>query len=280
MATDAAEPIGLHSPLERLGRSTLSAIGYLGRAGLLLESAARSFLPPKGARPAFGPALMWQLARLFGMGLPLVGLVHVGLGSFLAMQAYFGGTFIDGAGAVVGVGLVRNLAPLMSGMILAGLLAGRLTPELRGMSPRPQGEGAGPAPDPGRLTAVRVAAAVIAGPIFGLWGSAAGGLVGWMVASSLLGVTTHNFMQMFTEMLWVRDVVGLVVKGMAFGLFGALFACHEGLREGEPDATPTAAVRAACMAALAIMAVNSSWFILVYRAGPAFGPTLLAPPVP
>ena len=32
------------------------------------------------------------------MGLPMVGLVHVGLGSFLAMQAYFGATFMDGIG--------------------------------------------------------------------------------------------------------------------------------------------------------------------------------------
>ena len=50
------------------------------------------------------------------MGLPLVGLVHVGMGSFLSMQAYFGATFMDGIGPVTGVGLIRNLAPLLTGL--------------------------------------------------------------------------------------------------------------------------------------------------------------------
>jgi phospholipid/cholesterol/gamma-HCH transport system permease protein len=76
----------------------------------------------------------------------------------------------------------------------------------------------------------------------------------------------------------VRDVVGLIVKGMAFGLFAALFACLEGLRGDERVSTPTAALRATCLACLSILVINSTWFVLVYRAGPAFGPTLLTPP--
>ena len=31
---------------------------------------------------------------------------------------------------------------------------------------------------------------------------------------------------------------------------------------------------------VAILVFNSGWFLLVYHAGPAFGPTLLAPPAP
>ncbi len=278
MATDTAESIGLHSPFGWLGRTTLASISYLGAAAMLLGSAARSLFLPRGAGPSFLPALMWQLARLFGMGLPLVALVHVGLGSFLSMQSYFGGTFVDGAGAVVGVGLVRNLAPLMSGMTLAGLLAARLTPELRGWSRRSPADGPESAPDIGRLAAVRLGAAVLAGPVFGLWGSVVGSVVGWLVACFLLGVSTHAFTHMFVEMLWIRDVVGLIVKGMAFGLFAALFACLEGLRVGDHESTASAAVRATCVAALVILGINSAWFILAYRAGPAFGPTLLAPP--
>ena len=68
--------------------------------------------------------LWWLLAA----GVPLVGLVHVAMGSFLSMQAYFGSTFVDGTGAVVGVGLLRNLASLMTGMTLCGLVACRLVP--------------------------------------------------------------------------------------------------------------------------------------------------------
>ena len=41
---------------------------------------------------------------------------------------------------------------------------------------------------------------------------------------------------------------------------------------------PAAACRAACFSTLAMLVLNSGWFLLAYHAGPAFGPTLLAPP--
>jgi phospholipid/cholesterol/gamma-HCH transport system permease protein len=286
MFTDSVPATGLHLPLSWVGRKAMSGVAYLGGVGLLAGSAVRSLVRPADPTPALVPALIWQLARMLGMGFPLVGLVHVGMGSFLSMQSYFGGTFVDGAGAVVGVGLIRNLAPLMAGMTLAGLLASRLTPELRARSRAAAGNAGDSTvqvPDASRLTAIRVLAAMVTSPILGLWGSAVGMVIGWLVGLSLLGVSTHSFTHMFLDMLWTRDVVGLVVKGIAFGLFGALFACFEGLRgprDADPDTVASAAFRAVCLTFVAILLINSSWFIFVYRAGPAFGPTLLSPPAP
>ena len=68
------------------------------------------------------------------MGLPLVGMVHIAIGSFLSLQAYYGSTFVDGTGAVVGVGLLRNMGGLMTGLTFAGILAARMIPELRILS--------------------------------------------------------------------------------------------------------------------------------------------------
>ncbi|MDR3637106.1 MAG: ABC transporter permease [Isosphaeraceae bacterium] len=284
-ASTPAPSIELHSPIAWVGRASLNSVGYLGSAGLLAAGAMRSLFRTKGPAPALAPAVSWQLARALSMGFVLTGLIHVGLGSFLSMQSYFGGTFIDGAGAVVGVGLVRNLAPLMSGMTLAALLAARLTPELRArLRATPAGD-LETLPDAGRVALPRLIAGTISGPVLALWGSVVGSLVGWAVAASLLGLSGNTFWQMFCDMLWVRDILGLVVKGMGFGFFGALFACLEGLRgpvgdeaDSDPDSVQWAVFRACCLSALAILLINSSWFVLVYRAGPAFGPTLLAPP--
>lgn len=280
-------------PLAALGRGMLGVTGYLGGVATLGIAAARAVVrPPEDADP-LGAAVMGQAASILAMGVPLVALVHVGLGSFLAMQAYFGGTFVDGTGAVVGVGLIRNIAPLMTGMTLAGLLAARTTPELsaRREASAPAGEpgprvddSAAPAPparsaEDARLAAVRIAAAALAGLVLTSWAVVVGTLVGWQVAQTLLGISTDVFFFMFFSMLWVRDVLGLIVKGTAFALFAALFACHEGLRPAAGgQKVATAACRAACLAAVAILLVNSGWFLLLYHAGPAFGPTLLAPP--
>ena len=94
--------------------------------------------------------------------------------------------------------------------------------------------------DPGRSAAIRIGAGLVAGPILALWGVLVGTLVGWQVAAKLVGVSSDVFFTMFMEMLWVRDLWGLVLKGMIFGLLAALFACHEGLRPSQgrgPSAT-------------------------------------------
>jgi phospholipid/cholesterol/gamma-HCH transport system permease protein len=284
-ATTPAPSLGLHSPIAWVGRAALGSVAFLGGAALLAMGAVRSIFHTKRPAPALVPAVFWQLGRALSMGLALTALVHVGLGSFLTMQSYFGGTFVDGAGAVVGVGLIRNVAPLMSGLTLAALLAARLTPELRARLRNTPADDPEARPDAGRLALPRLVAGTVAGPVLALWGAAVGSLVGWAVAASLLGISATTFWEMFREMLWVRDVVGLLVKGMGFGFFGALFACLEGLRgplgdeaDADPDAVQWAVFRAVCVSALAILLINSTWFVLAYRAGPAFGPTLLAPP--
>lgn len=255
-----------------------AVVGYLGRLAILAASALRASIRPAGEAPSLLPETARQLDRLLGMGLPSVALVHVGMGSFLAMQSYFGATFVDATGSVVGVGLIRNLAPLLTGFILAGLVSARYVAEFRGSGR------AGPSGvEPARLVAARLAAAMVAGPILGAWGSLVGVAIGWIVAQSMMGMTYPAFFDMMLEMLWSRDVIGLVVKGSAFGLVAALLACHEGLArpEGSGD-QPEAVCRSACrsiyLAGLAILAMNAGWFLLVYHAGPVFGPTVLVPP--
>jgi phospholipid/cholesterol/gamma-HCH transport system permease protein len=275
-------------------------VADLGRMATLLGQAAWSIVRPPEAAPPLRPAVVQELAALLVMGMPLVALIHVGMGSFLALQAYYGGTFVDGTGAVVGVGLFRNVAPMMAGLTMAGLVGVRTTATLRTrpwatldvdplwVPDRDAPAGSSPpieplyTPDPARLAAVRISAAAAAGPIMGFWGAVVGTVVGWQVAKAMLGVTTHGYFSMMWEMLWFRDVTGLVLKGLVYGLIPALFACHEGLRcRGEPETNPdivaAAALRAVCLGWMAILVVSSGWFLLFYHAGPAFGPTLLAP---
>src|SRR3954469_7225369 len=131
MATGLAPRRVAPNPLALFGQWVVNVLAYLGGLVLLAGSAARGVWKPEPGVPPLVPALIRQWEWLFGAGLPLVGLVHVGLGSFLAMQAYYGATFVEAVGPVVGSGLVRNLAPLLTGLTMAGLFAGRLTTELR-----------------------------------------------------------------------------------------------------------------------------------------------------
>jgi len=273
------------APIGWIGRAASHALGRLGSTALLLLATAaapfrRRALDDDG--PTLRAATVHELSWMLAAGLPLVGLVHVAMGSFLSLQAYFGSTFVDGTGAVVGVGLLRNLASMMTGLTLAGLLPGRIVPELR-RARRAEG-GDGPGAD-GRAAAARIAAATAAAPLLSLWGCVVGTLVGWKSSEALMGLSTEMYFMMLVQMLWFRDVVGVIVKGAVFGAVTAALACAEGLGEpppeaDEPVATAGSVVRTACLAMAAILLANMTWFLFIYHAVPIYGPSLLQPPTP
>jgi phospholipid/cholesterol/gamma-HCH transport system permease protein len=313
-------------PVAWLGRSIIAGLGYVGGVTLLLLQVAGWLIWPWASRrdraaPGFWRSLMHQLSWMLFMGLPLVALVHIAIGSFLALQAYYGSTFVDGTGAVVGVGLLRNLGGIMSGMVFAGMLAARVIPELRLVrehisrevddaedSRSASGSRVRDRSDRGSshslrvsatsLVAPRVIAAAIACVLLSLWGSTVGTVVGWKASESLMGLSTEMFFMMMLKMMWFRDVLGLIVKGILFGALPAAICCYEGLHDGESESeevdaggiagwrgshglAPPASVavfRATWLSMVAILIMNSSWFMLVYHAVPFYGPTLLPQP--
>ncbi|MHB1562204.1 MAG: hypothetical protein ACYC61_32560, partial [Isosphaeraceae bacterium] len=149
-------------PIGWIGRFVLSVASYVGGVALLTLGAAGRPLAarrrdePAHKLPGFVLTMSRQIYWMLVVGIPLVGLVHVAMGSFLSMQAYYGSTFIDGTGAVVGVGLLRNLGGLMSGMTLSGILAARMIPELRRLARHPEPGDDGPLPVAVRLAGPRI----------------------------------------------------------------------------------------------------------------------------
>jgi phospholipid/cholesterol/gamma-HCH transport system permease protein len=323
-STAATTPI-LLAPVVGVGRSVLAMFGYVGGVTLMATAALGSALtlwPSRNQAPApgFFKTLVHELYWMLYTGLPLVALVHFALGSFLSLQAYYGSTFVDGTGAVVGVGLLRNMGGMMTGLTFSGILAARLVPELRILSRFLASEAAASAGGetvdrrgrdrnlvedddrprtiaPGRLAAPRIAAAAIACLLLSQWGIAIGTAVGWQASQSMMGVSTSTFFMMMMKMMWFRDVVGLVAKGLIFGAIPATICCFEGLVNATVDDEPVSdgisplypahglappwykpVFRATCLSSVAILFLNSSWFMLVYHAVPFYGPTLLAPP--
>ena len=91
---------------------------------------------------------------------------------------------------------------------------------------------------PGRLAAPRIAAAGIACLLLSQWGIAVGTVVGWQASQSMMGLPTATFFMMMMKMMWFRDVVGLVVKGLLFGAVPAAICCYEGLGPGAAEDEP------------------------------------------
>lgn len=278
-------------PDDRAGPMTRSLVELAVLARLAMGS-LRALIWTQRPAPRFVPAVARHLDEMLRQGLPLVVLIGTSLGAFLTMQAYFSATFREAAGAVVGVGLLRNLAPLVTGFLLAGMLAARIVPELRrgtrvGLDADPRsvpdrdvarGHRADDRtePEPTRIAAVRITAAAIAAPILAVWLATAGLGMGMLVAQSKLSIAPGLFVNKLLAIIELRDVVGLLAKAVLFAVTAALFACREGLREGssEPSEVSRDAWRAVLRSTLAVMLINNLWFSLNYLAGSPFGPAL------
>lgn len=267
-------------------------VAYLGGLGLTTLAALGGLFTRRGEAPSILAGIGRCTDRLVWPGLAIVTLVQASVGGFLAMQAFFGATFREGSGAVVGLGMLRNMGSLVAGWTVAAIAAMLFVRELRSshlgldgdelsVPDRDAVRGLRPddrvAPAPRRLVTARVVAGALAGLVLSLWGAGIGIGCGLIASQSLLGVPSGIFAQKLLEMVEPFDILSLGLKGALFGAVAAIAACHEGLRAGDnaPAALVPAATFRAVVTTLIIMSVlNATFFTLAYLSGAPEGPVL------
>ena len=281
----------------------LSPILYFGDIALLLAAALGAPFRPRAGQPRLTSVVARQFEALLLSGLPVVAAIHVGFGAFLAMQAFFRATIAEANGAVVGLGMMRSVAPMLSGLCLAWLLAVRCHAELggglrRGLDDDPadvldrdlaagrSGPDPRPLPEVGRVVLARLLAAILVGPLLTAWGATVGFFIGAVISRRMLGLTPGSYFGFFFEMLQVPDVLSLLVTGSGFAAAAAMSACRESLRsapvvprEGPVPLAlfcPASIGRAVVYALITMLVMNACWFTLAYQAGAPFGPHMVA----
>ena len=201
-----------------------------------------------------GRDLMRQLDLTGPMSLPIVLLTCALLG---LMLAYMGGAQLGRIGAqgfladVVTVGMVRELASLMTGIILAGRVGASFAAQLATMQAGEEIDalrvlGIDPV---GHLVLPRLLGLLMVAPGLIALGAVAGVTAGWAAAVGVYGVTTSEyFSQSLRAVTFTHLWIGMF-KGMLYTSLVALAGCREGLNAGRSAeavgaATTTAVVKA------------------------------------
>jgi phospholipid/cholesterol/gamma-HCH transport system permease protein len=216
-------------------------------------------LPRLLRRPAAMPGMPWsellrQLDRTGPLSLPIVSLTCFLVG---VMLAYMGGAQLDKIGAqrliadVVTVGMVRELAGLMTGVILAGRIGASFAAQIASMK-------AGEEIDALRVLGVdptlhlvlpRLLALVLVAPLLWAYAALVGVLAGLPAAGLAYGVPPAEYLHGALKALtWTHLWIGLV-KCMLYAALVALAGCREGLLAGRSaqavgEATTRAVVKA------------------------------------
>ena len=209
----------------------------------------------RGRSAMRGADVLQQLDLTGPRSLPIVLLSCALIG---LMLAYMGGAQLGRIGAqnfladVVTVGMVRELAGMMTGIILAGRVGSAFAAQLATMK-------AGEEIDALRVLGVdpishlvlpRLLALMGVAPVLITFGAVAGVLAGWPAAVGAYGVTTAEyFNQCLRALSFTHLWIGLF-KGMLYVALVALAGCREGLQAGRSAQAVGAATTAAVVKGL------------------------------
>jgi len=206
---------------------TLLAFGDAGT--FLAETVRASVLPPVRLR--------FVIDQVFDIGVKsLVIIVVTGLftGMVLGLQGYntlskFGSE--EALGTFVALSLIRELGPVLGGLLVAGRAGSAITAEIGLMKTTEQIAALEVmAVDPmGRVVAPRWLAGMIAVPLLVAIFDVVGIYGGYLVGVDMLGVNPGAYwVEMEKYVDFDEDVFGGMVKAFVFGLFLTWMATHQG----------------------------------------------------
>lgn len=244
------------NPIRLVGRWTLALVRGTGAITIFMFKGLAGVVP-------FHPGLLArQLIQIGWLSLPVVGLTALFTGAALALQLYSGGQRFqasDVVPAVVAIGMVRELGPVLGGLMVAARVASSIAAELGAMRVSEQIDALVTlSTDPIKwLVSPRLWAAVLTVPLLVAIGDIIGIMGGWMIGVNVLGFNSAVYLSDSWSFLQAWDVVSGIIKGAFFGLIVATSGCWFGMHAGRGAAgVGRATTNAVVAASIAILAAN------------------------
>ena len=241
-----------------MSSTLLRPFDSLGNGVLLLAQGFRYF-PSLLVHPK---RLLEQCLFMGNATLPLVAILSFFIGAVLALQiGYSIRQFqaMEFIGAVVGLAMVREFAPVMTAIMIAGRVGSSITAELASMTVYQEVDALKTMniPPARLLVAPRLAAALLIMPVLTIVSVVSGWIGGQLIASSVewIGLTPQAFYLSLRENMTLKDITDGLIKGQVFVLAVIMIACNIGLRASGGPREIGAAVKRAV--------VSSIIFILV-----------------
>ena len=246
------------NPLASVGRVFLNFLTVFGRLSLF---AGRSLF--HCAVPPFYPRLLFrQIVEIGYYSLPVVGLTAIFTGMVLALQSYTGFARFNAEGAIANVvvlSITRELAPVLTGLMVAGRIGAAMAAEIGTMTVTEQVDALTTlSTNPFKyLVAPRLVAGILMLPLLVLVADIIGVMGGYLVSIHKLGFNPAVYLQRTWEFLQPIDVISGLVKAGVFGFLISLMGCYHGYHSrGGAQGVGAATTNAVVSASILILASN------------------------
>lgn len=217
-------------------------------------------------RAAFRSADLWLAIQKAGVeAMPIVALVSFLLGVILA---FVGAIQLERFGAsiyvadLVGIAMVRDMAALMTGIVMAGRSGAAYAAEIGSMNVNEEVDAlstSGISPID-FVVLPRVLALVVMMPLLTIYADFVSILGGMFVGVSLLDQTLVAYSVQTTNAVGMNHLVLGLVKGTVYGAIVALAGCLRGLQSGRSSLAVGAAATSAVVTAIVLIIAAAGVF--------------------
>lgn len=241
-----------------VGRGVLAACRATGASSLFAIRALYASATP----PIYWGQIGGQLIRVGYYSLPVIGMTAIFIGAALALNIYAGGARFNAeqfVPQIVVLGIVRELGPVIAGLMAAGRVSAGIAAEIGTMRVTEQIDALRTlSTDPMRyLIAPRVMACLIALPLLTLIADIIGVAGGYLVGITSLGFNGPTYLRNTLDFLETTDVVLGLTKSAVFGLVIALMGAFHGFTsQGGARGVGRATTNAVVSASVLILAAN------------------------
>ena len=254
--------VGLH--VTTSGARARTTLAFLGET---LQAAGRALRGHSGLRR---DDLVWQLQQTGPASLPIVSLVSFLVGLIIA---YMGAAQLQRFGAqiyiadLVTIGVVREIAALMTGVILAGHVGAAFAAQLGSMQANEEVDalhalGLDPFEN---LVLPRVLAMLLMAPLLTAYASLVGLIAGLLVAVGIYQVEPFEYLFRCFDALTLTHVAIGLLKGTVYAVLVALAGCRQGLNAGRSAQAVGEATTAAVVQAIVWIVVAASIMTILFQ---------------
>jgi phospholipid/cholesterol/gamma-HCH transport system permease protein len=249
--------------IARLGAFALDQVTELGQLLLLfLDILKTTFTQRPRWRETVG-----QIHKIGWQSQAVVLITGAFTGMVFAVQTYhqFQKVKMETAvGPVVSVAMTRELAPVLTALMVAGRVGAAIAAELGSMKVTEQLDalrsiGTSPV---NYLAVPRFVAMLVALPLLTAEAMAFGIFSGYFVGVHMLGIDQAHFLNNMYKFTQAKDVISGLIKSVVFAVCIALISCHKGFTAGEgAEGVGRATTQAVVVSSLTVLIAN--FFIAV-----------------
>ena len=247
------------APLAWVGGMSLGAVRHVGAATGLLGQAILSALRP----PFLSPRLLFQQAYQIGVAsIPVVVITGLFTGMVLALQSLdafgrFGAEEL--VATVVSLAMMRELGPVLTGLMVAGRVGSAMAAELGTMRITEQIDALTTlGTNPVRyLVLPRIIASLLMMPCLVIFANAVGIFGGFVVAVHLFGQNPALYERRAIQYLDSGDLTMSLTKALVFGGVFSVVSCYQGYHvTGGAREVGLAVTRSVVISLMGILAFN------------------------